>query len=102
MPDKPRRCPPWCASTHDLGSLHESAHPDLGLGIYAAAVQRPGKRKMVLVSGVPVRDPFTAGVFARFLERLGNASPEVHRALAAQVRDAGVIAFGAEEMERFR
>lgn len=100
--DKPRRCPPWCAGDHDVTSVHIAAHRDLGLGLYAYAFQRPGKRKSVAVGGATVLRPHDADALARLIERLATASPEAHRALAEGVRAAALTAFGAEAMEGFR
>jgi hypothetical protein len=102
MPDRPRRCPPWCAGRHDLTATHMSAHRDLGLGLYAYAFQRPGKRRQVAVGGATVTRPHNADALARLAEHLADAPPEVHRALAGEIRAAALIAFGAEGMEGFR
>jgi hypothetical protein len=100
--DKPRRCPSWCAGDHSITTVHMSAHRNLGLGLYAYAFQRPGKRRQVAVGGATVVRPHDADALARLIERLATASPEVHRALAEQVRAAALTAFGAEAMEGFR
>lgn len=101
MPDKPRRCPSWCAGDHSLTTAHIAANRDLGLGLYAYALQRPGKRRQVAVGGAAVTRPHDADALARLIERLADASPEVHRALAEEVRAAALLAFGAEGMEGF-
>lgn len=101
MTDEPRRCPSWCARAHDLTATHMSAHRNLGLGLYAYAFQRPGKRRQVAVGGATVTRPHDADALARLIERLADASPEAHRALSEQVRAAALIAFGAEGMEGF-
>jgi hypothetical protein len=102
MPDKPRRCPSWCAGAHGITAVHMAAHRDLGLGLYAYAFQRPGGRKHVAVGGAAVTRPHDADALARLIERLADASPEAHRALSEQVRAAALIAFGAEGMEGFQ
>lgn len=102
MADKPRRCPPWCAGRHDVTDTHMAAHRNLGLGLYAYALQRPGRRRQVAVGGAAISSPHDADALARLIEYLADASPEVHRALSEQVRAAALIAFGAEAMEGFR
>jgi hypothetical protein len=100
--DKPRRCPSWCTRDHGITAAHTAAHGDLGLGLYAYAFQRPGKRKQVRVGGAAVTRPHDADALARLIERLADASPEAHRALAEDVRAAARLAFGAKGMEGFQ
>lgn len=102
--NKPRRCPSWCEGNHQYGSMHVSAAPFVGpgLGFRAAVHQHPGGRRYVGVGGMKVKDALEADALARLLVRLADATPEQHRALAGQVRAAGVIAFGKamEELNR--
>jgi hypothetical protein len=100
--DKPRRCPSWCSGAHDITSVHMAAHRDLGLGLYAYTYQRPGRRKQVAVGGASVTRPHDADALARLIERLADASPEAHRALAEDVRAAARLAFGTKGMEGFQ
>lgn len=102
MTGTPRRCPPWCAGDHRLTDTHYSAAPLLGPGLYAHVVQRPGGRKLAGAAGVPARNQYEAAALAKLIDRLAEASPEVHRALAEQVRAAASVAFGTGAMEELR
>jgi len=64
------------------------------------AMEKRGQQQLVNSDRLP--SEYEAAALAKLIDRLADASPGVHRALAEQVRAAASVAFGAGVMEELR